>query len=341
LFAFSVYFSAVTMSAQSLAIGNTGCTPGQRLINTLMSYGDYLGMFFHPTQLALFYPLFPDELSFHRTIPAIFALSGLSVVVLLLARRKPQLLIGWCWFLGTMTPVIGLVQIGSQSHADRYLYIPMLGLAFVFPVLFEELRSLSSRVLRLATGTSLVVLGVSMIAATQIQVSYWKDGVTLFRHSLDVTGDCLTSVIDLSCAYGRNGRFREAIAFLDSKIPIVKNPRTKGRLTSIKASCLFNVGEYAAAVDSAQKAIAWGSTEGSAYWTLAFSYFSLDKFDEAARYAEIADAARETMDTSDYVYVLQHAQILQLRKKLEGKGVLWNVSPPQGMVRRVPSPEKK
>jgi len=109
-----------------------------------------------------------------------------------------------------------------------YLYIPMLGLAFVYPVLFEALRSTRFSVRQSMTGMTLVILEISMILATRIQVSYWKDGVALFGHSLAVTGDCVTTTIDLAVAYVRAERYQEAIAYTDSKIAVATNPANKG-----------------------------------------------------------------------------------------------------------------
>lgn len=148
----SFYFSVITSSAQSVAM--VVDTPlASRVVNSVLSYERYLVMFFHPTDLAFFYPLnFDLNPDFRSAVPALLVLVTLSVSALLLMRRKPQLLIGWCWFLGTLVPVIGLVQAGGQSHADRYLYIPMLGLAIILPTLFEILNTLGARCRSLFSG---------------------------------------------------------------------------------------------------------------------------------------------------------------------------------------------
>ena len=201
-----------------------------------------------------------------------------------------------------MVPAIGLVQVGSQSHADRYLYIPMLGLAFVFPVLFEELRSISASVRRAVTGASLAVLGVSMILATQIQVSYWKDGVTLFRHSMAVTGDCATSVVNLAVALHRMGRYPELLAFADSRIPMAPH-EYKGRLASIKASGLYYTQHYEAAIATAKQALEWGGIEVTPCWTLAVAYFELGRMDEATRWLVKARAQQKPVNNVNLIDV--------------------------------------
>jgi len=315
LLVISVYFSAVTMSAQSVAMPGAGYSLGLRLINTLLSYRNYLEMFVHPTQLAHFYPLFGDDLHFRLAIPAILILSGISLGAILLVRRKPQLLIGWCWFLGTMIPVIGLVQVGAQSHADRYLYIPMLGLAFIFPVLFEELRSVRVYIRQAMIGASLMTLGTSMILSTQIQVSYWKDGVTLFSHSLETTGDCVTNVFLLATAYGRMERYREMIAFIDSKIAVA-GPVNRGKLSTLKAAALSNMGKTEEAIDAAQAAIKWGDASVSAYWTLAISSFQLERIDDAVRYLARARALQKAVNQTKAVDVELDDRMTELQKLL-------------------------
>ena len=317
MLALSLYFSLVTVSAQSLAMVGSGYSVEQRLINALLSYERYLAMFFHPTELALFYPLFESQLTFRAAVPAILLLCAVSAAVVLLARRAPQLLIGWCWFLGTMVPVIGLVQVGSQSHADRYLYIPMLGLAFLYPVLFEALRSLTSSWRQVVTGTALAVLGISMMIATQIQVTYWQDGVTLFRHSLAVTGDCLTSSINLAVAYIRAERYQEALAYADSKIAVATIPLNKGRLAALKASAFRGLEKYDSAAEWAQKAIDWGDTEVSPYWTIAMAKYMLGKNDEALPWLAKARAAQTPVNESNFIDVRIDANIAALEKALK------------------------
>jgi len=318
LFALAAYFGAVTLSAQSMAMP-TGYPLQSRLINAVLSYERYLEMFFHPTGLAAFYPIFVSDLTLRAAIPALLVLSAITAVVLLLIRKKPQLLIGWCWFLGTLVPVIGLVQVGSQSHADRYLYIPMLGLAFVFPVLFEALRSLSLSARRAVTAASLGVLGASMILATQIQVSYWKDGVTLFRHSLAVTGDCVTSVFNLVVAYGRTERFEEMVAYVDSEIAVAQNPLNKGKLAALKAMALYALKKHELAIASAKQAIEWGDTKGSAYWTMAASNYELGNLDESARCLVKAKAVHTPANETNLIEVQLDRSLTTLEALLKEK----------------------
>ncbi len=317
LAALSVYFCAVTMFAQSIAMADAAYSFSERLTNALLSYERYLVMFFCPRGLAIFYPLYYQDLAFRRAISAILVLAAISLFALLLIRRRPQLLIGWCWFLGTAVPVIGLVQVGSQSHADRYLYIPMLGLTFVYPVLFAELHSLVTSARRAVIGISLAVLGLSMILATQIQVSYWKDGVTLFQHSLEVTGDCYTSVYSLATAYSRAERFTDLITFCDEKIAVAQNPYHKGNLIYFKASALNNLQKYEAAIDSALQAVDWCDPKVSVFWVLALSNYKLGRLDKAAEYLKQARASPNKANKTDYVSEVRDLQMLSFEALLK------------------------
>jgi hypothetical protein len=233
-----------------------------------------------------------------------------------MVRKKPQLLIGWCWFLGTMVPAVGLVQVGAQSHADRYLYIPMLGLAFVFPVLFELLGSSGPWVRKIMVSASLSVLGVSMILATNIQVSYWRDGVTLFRHSLDVSGECVTTVMTLCMAYGRAERYDEMLAFADAEI-VGASIEHKGKLASLKAGALFNMGKLSQAVETAQQALDWGDTGGAAYSIIAVSSYKLGHLEKAAEYLAKVNAGRKVVNRSNILDIISDAQITWLESQLK------------------------
>jgi len=317
LAALSIYFAAVTISAQSVAIAGVAefSLPG-RLINTVLSYERYVFMFFHPTALAIFYPLLLSELTWGGVVVPALVLAAITVAVLMLVRRKPQLLLGWCWFLGTMLPVIGLVQVGSQSYADRYLYMPMVGLALVFPALFEELRAISRPLWRGIIATSLAAIGISLILATQIQVSYWRNGVTLFQHSLEVSGNCVTNVFTLAIAYHRAERYRDVVAFTDTEIAIATNPINVAKLYAIKASALYNLKEHTAAIASAQKALDLGNTDASTYMILAGANYDLGHFDKAAKSIAKARAALKTTYGSDYISQYLQALVGQLERKI-------------------------
>jgi tetratricopeptide (TPR) repeat protein len=157
-----------------------------RLANAGHSYVAYLEKTVFPDQLAAFYPL-PQRILLLR-VALDFALLGLlTLLVWRMRRSRPYLLVGWLWYLGTFIPMIGLVQVGLQSYADRYTYLPSLGLALALSLLFAE----SSSRLRLPQPIALVAAGVLLAvlgALSWRQTLVWHDPVTLWEHAVTATG---------------------------------------------------------------------------------------------------------------------------------------------------------
>ena len=188
-FALSAAACAVTLYAQGRgeAVASTEDFPlGVRTANALVAYCRYLGKCFVPARLSVFYPDLGDQPPFSDTLLAVLLLAAITVVAAAFVRRRPYLLIGWLWFLGTLVPVIGLVQVGGQSMADRYSYIPLVGVFVMAAWAAEDLTSTWAHqrgVLGLAAGAVLA----SLAALTSLQLSYWRDGTRLFRHALAVT----------------------------------------------------------------------------------------------------------------------------------------------------------
>jgi tetratricopeptide (TPR) repeat protein len=158
-----------------------------RLANMLVAYLEYLSKLVWPVNLAVIYPLQASQ-SLWKLALAIMALGGISAWAVRGIRSRPYVLVGWLWYLGTLVPVIGLVQIGEQAIADRYTYIPMIGLGIIVA---WGADSVMNR--RPALRWPIQVAGVAALAAcvvlTDIQVAYWKDSKTLFAHTLAVTHD--------------------------------------------------------------------------------------------------------------------------------------------------------
>jgi tetratricopeptide (TPR) repeat protein len=192
----------ITMSAQNSARWtNTALSLDFRLANALMSYVRYVAKMFWPTDLAIIYP-YPHYWPIAGVITVTVLLAALSVVFVLLAKRFPYLPIGWFWFLGVLVPTIGLVQVGVQSIADRYTYLPSIGLLIVIVWgLSELLNSLphKTKIAAMFGGAALA----GCLAVTSIQLRYWRDSVSLFAHAVDVTKDnyaaydCLGTALDI------------------------------------------------------------------------------------------------------------------------------------------------
>jgi Flp pilus assembly protein TadD len=188
---------------------------GLRIVNAFVSYVSYLGQMIWPSSLAMFYP-HPASITVHASIPvwkimgAILLFCIFSFLVIRQAQRRPYLLVGWLWYVGTLIPVIGLVQVGNQAMADRYTYVPLIGIfiaiAWVIPNLFSRIR-FQSLVLGMLGGAVVAVLSV----AAWNQAGYWRNNVTLFSRMLAVTQDNWLAWNNLGLTYVDLGQPEKAI----------------------------------------------------------------------------------------------------------------------------------
>jgi len=190
LLAMSTASSVVTFKAQHAggAVAPIDIWPlSQRLANAVVAYVSYLSKAFWPVDLAIVYP-FQEQTLAAKTVLAIPLLVGITIGAGVLIRQRPWLMVGWLWFLGTLVPVIGLVQVGAQSMADRYTYVPLIG---VFIMVAWSLPSAafapSDRGRSAATASVVAVLLTTLAAVTFRQVQFWKNTITLFEHALKIT----------------------------------------------------------------------------------------------------------------------------------------------------------
>jgi tetratricopeptide (TPR) repeat protein len=182
--------SVVTFFAQKAggAVQSTEHFPlAARLANAVTAYFDYVLKACWPVRLAVFYPLAHEQSAWRLVIAAVFVL-GLSFAAVMTIKRWPFFLVGWFWFLGTLVPVIGLVQVGNQAMADRYTYIPLTGLFIIVAWgAWEVLQRAKGA--RIVAATAAAALLTVLAAATIYQLQYWQNGFALFTHALAVTHD--------------------------------------------------------------------------------------------------------------------------------------------------------
>ena len=212
LFALSVLSSAVTWYAQEQggAIKTLEVIPlGSRIGNAMIAYGKYIGLAVFPRDLAMLYP-FPGSISPWEVLGAFLLLVLVCALVVVYRQRCPYLVTGWFWFLFTLVPVIGIVQVGGQAMADRYTYLPLTGLFIACAWGVNDLlRGWRYRTAVLATLAGLIV--AASAAVTWRQVGYWKDNLTLYRHTLEVTTGNYVIRNNYGVALAQEGRLDEAI----------------------------------------------------------------------------------------------------------------------------------
>jgi tetratricopeptide (TPR) repeat protein len=181
-----------------------------RLTNAVVSYVIYMGKTICPLNLAVFYPHPGSTIPFWQVGTAGLLLVFISVLVIREYRKRPYLPVGWLWYLGTLVPVIQLVQVGDHAMADRYTYIPLIGL---FIMIAWGLADVVARWpgTKIVVGTSAVGLVLCLSICSQLQARRWKDGVTLFEHALHVTAENHVAHTNLGVALAGQGKLDRAI----------------------------------------------------------------------------------------------------------------------------------
>ena len=181
-----------------------------RIGNAFVSLGEYLVQTVWPADLAVFYPFPQSGLVWWRVTAGIAAFVAISMTVSVLRRTKPYLLTGWLWYVGMLVPVLGIVQVGIQSHADRYMYLPQVGLCLMITWLAADLFGRWRYRKPAFIGVAAIVLA-SLVWRAHAQTSYWRDSELLWEHSVSVTADNEMAREHLSDAYLDKDRIDDAI----------------------------------------------------------------------------------------------------------------------------------
>jgi tetratricopeptide (TPR) repeat protein len=209
LFAMSIGTGILTFVAQRQAetVGSLAGYPlGVRVANAIVATATYLGRTIWPTRLAVFYPHPGASLGAVAVAGSAVVLFALTSWAIRLRRSRPYLFFGWGWYLVTLAPVVGIVQVGWQARADRYTYIPLIGIFLA--VVWAISESLADRPALLSSLAWAALVPLGIIAF--VQAGYWRDSETLFRHALAVTGDNAVAHSNLGTALLRRGLVAEA-----------------------------------------------------------------------------------------------------------------------------------
>jgi protein O-mannosyl-transferase len=220
LLALSAASSVITFLAQKGAVGFTEQLPVvSRINNAVVSYVAYIWQMFWPARLAVFYPHPENRLPLWEIIFSLILLICITAVAGALRKKRPYFITGWLWYLGMLVPVIGLVQVGWQGHADRYTYLPQIGLYIAVTWAVADLAALWRHQRRILSAAALLIIGVLSLAAW-VQTSYWRDSETLFRHALAVTTNNDVAENNLGIVFLRQGKTDEAISLLQAAVDL-------------------------------------------------------------------------------------------------------------------------
>ena len=220
LVALSAVSSFVTLLAQKGAVGWTEQLPiAVRINNAVVSYAAYIWQMFWPVRLAVFYPHPEHRLPLGEIIFCLLLLICITAVAVALRKQRPYLLTGWFWYLGMLVPVIGLVQVGWQGRADRYTYLPQIGLYIAATWGVADLTALYRHRRSILSTAAILVIGALSLCAW-VQTSYWRDSETLFRHALAVTRNNDVAENNLGIVFLQQGKVDEAISLLQSAVDL-------------------------------------------------------------------------------------------------------------------------
>src|SRR5438552_7533199 len=265
--AFSIASSVVTLLvARQQTMTSLGTVPiFRRAVNAALAYIVYIGKMFRPVGLAVIYPykLHPSPI---LALLSLAALAIASTAVISTRRHKPYLFTGWLWYLVTLAPVVGITQVGNQSMADRYTYIPLIGLFIILAWGgWEALNLLRIPRFVQALGASTVLAVCAGL--TSVQLRYWHDSIALFQHAANVTVANGIAEANLGFALAEQGRYDEAIAHY--KTALQSQPRAI--IWNNLRKSLVVTGKLEEGINAFQNALKLNPSFGSAHQNLALA----------------------------------------------------------------------
>lgn len=253
-----------------------------RLENAIVSLVRYLGKTFWPSDLAVFYPHPGMALSVSTVLLSGVILGTVTMFTWLWRKRSPYLFVGWFWFLGTLVPVLGIVQVGAQAMADRYMYLPLIGPALMIGWFGAEMVAHS---LRRIVGVAAVLGLVALLIVSRVQVGYWQNTETLFQHAAKTTERNWVAHYNLGLTYAEGNRYEEALHHYVKTIEYA--PRFVPVYYEL-GNVLLHLGRDEDAISYLRRSIALDSTYAKAFVDLGVALCRVGRPDEALQYFEQA-----------------------------------------------------
>lgn len=280
--------SLVTLDAQQVAMSPLDILPvSARLENVAISYVQYIATYFAPVRLAVFYPLYPEEFTSRLVFGSAALLGVLTVALCWLGLRWRYLLVGWLWFLGTLIPVIGIVQVGMQSMADRYVYIPFWGLSIALVWSLRDLLGsrLRARPLRLATAVVMAGVLAWLGVRTHRQTQKWHDPITLFESALEATENNWLAHAFLAERYYAQSDFDRTI---EHSLEAIKGNRDLGPIRSTYGLALNDIGKPELAREQFELAVQQDPDDPIGFMNLGWYHAERGHYDLALQVLGIA-----------------------------------------------------
>jgi tetratricopeptide (TPR) repeat protein len=283
LFALTLVSCAITFTAQRSG-GSVAALEQlslwRRLDNALVSYVAYVWKTIVPKDLCAFYPFPVTPHPLWQLAAALLLLAGVSYLAVWSWRERRYLAVGWLWYLGTLVPVIGLVQVGEQALADRYTYLPLIGLFIVLSWGAHDLLTRWRADARIFGALGLLLLA-ALAVPTVRQVAHWKNEKTLFQHAAAVTQGNFTAHNNLGNVFSEEGEHQEAIRHFEAALEIRPNyPKAHNNL----ANAYLELGESDAALRHFELALELAPESFQVHYNLARALVKLGRLPEAAQH---------------------------------------------------------
>jgi protein O-mannosyl-transferase len=252
----------------------------QRIANVFASYVKYIGKLIWPSGLAVFYP--PSYSTLLSTTALIYAFIFIliSAISIYIGRRKKYIVVGWLWFVGTFIPMIGLVQVGGQAMANRYMYLSMLGLLIIIALAGKEIIATRPRLKSIAVVMSVILLSC-LLVLTRMQVQHWRNSLALFEYTLSVTKDNASAENSYGCALFNYDRFTEAEQHFDNALRI--EPRFDSVLPYL-ARIYAKEGRFDEAIETYEELIKRNYKTAELYYNLAMLLGIQEKYYDSIKY---------------------------------------------------------
>ena len=285
LFALSVAASVMTVIAEGKAVAPTKGLPlVDRVGNPIMSYVTYLRQMVCPAGLAPFYPYSPKDLFVWKIVLALVLLVAVSAAALAGWRKRPYLLVGWLWYLGMLVPMIGIMRVGQFVHADRYTYLPQIGLYLLLTWAAADLCA-GWRHRRVVLGGGSTIILMALIFCARAQTAYWRNSESLWTHTLACTSDNFIGHNNLGIALLKTGNVDEAMVHYQMALEI--NPDFAEAHNNL-GNFLFQKGSVDEAMVHYQKALEINPDYAEAHYNLGYALLKMGNVDEAIAHLQKA-----------------------------------------------------
>jgi tetratricopeptide (TPR) repeat protein len=292
-FLLSVVFSVITFNAQKgLSIDYPTFTMNSRIANALVSFVVYLEKLLWPHDMTFFYP-FINQYPVWQIVTAVIIMVFISIIIIVMAVKSPPLFVGWIWYMVTIAPVIGIIQVSSQAMADRYIYLPSIGISIMLawgaPLLFHN-DKLRKKILFPAA----IALLAALTLITWKQCGNWKNSFELLNHALQIRNDVYIVHDCLGLALSSEGKNKEAIDHFNQALRLKPD---YAYAYGNRGSVYVKSGQYQEALHDLNDAIRLKPDHVPAYYNRAMAYSQTGRYDLAIK--DYSESIRLKPDYAD------------------------------------------